>query len=258
MKGDSPVDYEIFRIHVHGCVHLFVYQSEDKGLVSYQRLIVTFGITDGFLVRPFVGQFPPYFSHAPLFIGLFFNPLDPVVSDSHGHTEVKSKSTGLERCRESCHTAHIFSYRNRVRINLFHEHGSERKISHGILVHPGIEIIIISDEVLAEPVVPIQHAGHSIEAEAVEVILLHPEFAVRQQEIFGLVLSVIEASGPPCRMVSLRSAVEIQVIATIEKTKSFCLIINAMRMDNIHHYRDSHSMCIIHEMLELFRSSEAR
>ena len=88
------------------------------------------------------------------------------------------------------------------------------------------------------------------------MILLHPELAVGQEEIFGLILSVIEAAGAPCRMMSLPAVVEIKCLLTIEESQSFSFIVNGMRMHDIHDYRYTESMCVIHKGLELFRSTE--
>ena len=180
MKGNASVHDEISRFHIHRGVHFLVHQSEYQCLVTDKRLVVAFSIADGLLIRPLVRQFPPYFSHAPLLVALLFQPFDPMVRDSHSHAEIESESAGCERSRESGHAAHVFRNRNRIRVNLFRKHGREGKIGHGILVDTVIEIIVITDEVLAEAVVPVQHAGHAVEPEAVQVVFFHPELAVRE------------------------------------------------------------------------------
>ena len=162
-----------------------------------------------------------------------------MVRDSHSHAEIESESARCERSSESGHAAHVFRNRNRIRVNLFRKHGSEGKVGHGILVDTVIEIIVITDEVLAETVVPVQHAGHAVEPEAVKMVFFHPELTVREQEVFGFGFSVVEASGAPCRMMPLAALIEIKVFPPVEKAEAFRLIFNTMRMHDIHNHGNS-------------------
>lgn len=52
-------------------------------------------------------------------------------------------------------------------------------------------------------IVEIQHGGHSIHAEAVEVILVEPEEGVAMQEVFYFVAGVVEDEGAPVLVFSL-------------------------------------------------------
>ena len=74
----------------------------------------------------------------------------------------------------------------------------------------------------------------------------------------SLVLAIVKAARPPCRMTSLRTSVEIQVLASVELAEPFGLIVNRMRMHYIHHDSDSEPMGIIHQGLELLRCAETR
>ena len=180
-----------------------------------------------------------------------------MVSNAHGHTEFEAKPSGLERSRQPSHSAHILGNGNSVRIKLFHEHCGQCQISNGIFIYTCIEIIVISDEVLAQAVVPIQHTRDTVEPESVQMILFHPELAVGQEEIFGFTLSVVEASGAPRRMASLGSLIEIQVFPAVEQAEPFRLIVHAVGMDDIHHDGYAAGMCIIHKMFEFLRCSES-
>ena len=44
--------------------------------VAHQRLVVAFGVTDGPLVGPLAGEFPPDLAHAPVPVAAFLDPLD--------------------------------------------------------------------------------------------------------------------------------------------------------------------------------------
>ncbi len=106
--------------------------------------------------------------------------------------------------------------------------------------------------------IPVNHARHAIETEAVEMIFLHPELAVAQEKTHDLILSVVEATGTPCRMMALRAFVKIEVITAIKQAKALILIAATMRMYYIHHDSDSHSVCGVHQFLELLRRAETR
>ena len=55
----------------------------------------------------------------------------------------------------------------------------------GQRVHIGVqaEVLAVVGEVFAQAMVLIDHRGHAVEAEAVEVVFLLPEFQIGQQEV---------------------------------------------------------------------------
>ena len=142
-------------------------------------------VTDGLLVRTFVRQLPPDFAHAPLLVALFLQPFYPVVCHAHRHPEIEAQTARGKLSSKSRHSAHVLRDGYRIRIQFLCQHRGQCKIGYGIFVHPRIEIIVITDEIATQTVVPVQHTGHAVEPEAVQMIFLHPEFAVRQKEVFG-------------------------------------------------------------------------
>ena len=218
---------------------------------------MAFGIADGLFVLAFVREFVPDFSGAPLVVGTFLYPLDPMVGDTHRHPEIESYSTVLERGGQSGHSADVLGDGECVGIHFPDEHIGEGQIFDGVLIDPLVEIVVVSDEVLAQAVVPIQHAGHAVEPESVQMVFLHPEFAVGKKEVFRFVLAVVEAPGPPCRMVSLGTGIEVYVLPSVEKAEAFSLIVDAVGMHYIHNHGDPQAMGVVDEGLELFRRPES-
>ena len=51
--------------------------------------------------------------------------------------------------------------------------------------------------------------------------------------------------------------IKIKVFPAVKTAQSFDFIGNGMGVDDVHDYRDSKRMCLIHEPLELFRGTEA-
>ena len=257
VKRNSPVHDETLRILVHRSVHLLIHQPEYQCLVPDKSLVVTLCVADGFLILALVGQLPPDLAHAPLLVALFLQPFDPVVGDTHCHPEVEAQSAGLVWSRKPGHSAHVLGNGDGIRVYFLDQHRRKRQIGDGILVHAGIEIIVIAAEILAEAVVPVKHAGDPVETESVQMIFLHPELAVGKEEVLGLVLSIVEASRSPGRMPALRALVEIEVFLSVETPKALSLIVHAVGMHYVHNHRYAPGMGVVHEMLEFLRSAEA-
>ena len=256
VQGDATVHDRILRVHIHGEIHLFVEQSEYQGFVSDKRLVVALRVADGLLVRPLVGQLVPDLSRTPFLILLFLYPFDPVVGHTHRHPEPETHSTSLERSRKTGHSAHILGDRDGFRLDLTDQQISQSKVGHGVLVHSGVEVRFVAVEVLSQPVIPVDHTRHTVETETVKVIFLKPVLAVAQKEAHDLVLAVVEAAGAPGRMMPLRAFVEIQVLTAVEQAKSLILIAATMRVDDVHHDRDTHPVSGVNQFLELLRSAE--
>ena len=258
VQGNAPVDRQIPGTCVHGIVHILVDQAEYDGLVTHERLVVAFRIADRLFVSTFVREFIPNLTRAPLFVRLLLYPFDPMVGDAHGHPEIESDTTCIEGGGQSCHPADILRDRNRRRLDLPDQHIGQSEIGHSVFIDSLVEIQGVIPEILSKTVVPIDHAGYPVEAEAVQVVLFQPELAVGEEEPHDFVFTVIEAPGAPCRMMALRPLIEIQVVPAVEKAQAFSLVVNAVGMDYIHNDRDAHPMSCIHQLFELFRSSEAR
>ena len=108
----------------------------------------------------------------------FLDPFDPVVSNSHAHSEIEAYATLFKRSRQTCHTTDILSNREGLRVHFMNQHVRKRQICDCIVINTLIEIVLITNESLLKTMVPIQHAGHAIKAESVYMIFLHPELAV--------------------------------------------------------------------------------
>ncbi len=216
MKGYSPVHDHVLGAFIHVEIHLFVHQTEDYGFIPHQRLIVTLCVTNRLLLRTLYRKLMPHLSGAPIFVSFFFNPFYPVISNSHSHPETEAYAIFIDRRSQTGHAADIFSNRNGRRLDLFYEHVSKSQVRNCVLVHALVEIKPVVPESLLQAVIPVQHARDAVEPEPVQMIFLNPELAVAEQEAHGLGFPVIEASGPPCRMMTLRPMVEIQVIPAVE------------------------------------------
>lgn len=71
----------------------------------------------------------------------------------------------------------------------------------------------------------VEHAGNAIKAEAIKVILVHPESEIAQQESHHLVMAVVEESAIPKIVGTLASTVEVLVVGSIKFIKSIKYIL---------------------------------
>ena len=257
VQCNAPVHYWVRLILAHAEVHFLVDEAEDYGFVSHQCLVVALGIAYRLLIGALVGKLPPYSAHAPLLVREFLDPFDPVVGNAHCHPEVESYASGLEGSGQTGHSAHIFGNGESLGVDLVNQHIGQPEVGHRVLINALVEIQRVVTEVGTEAVVPVQHAGHSVEAESVQVILFHPVFAVGEQEVFHFVLAIIEAACAPGRVMSRRARIEVQVFPAVQQAKAFGFIAHGVRMDYIHDDGYTCSMGFIHQPLELFRSAEA-
>ena len=178
VESYATVHDQIFRSLRHRRVHLRPKQTEKDRLVADQSLVMALGIADSPLVGPLVGQFVPDLPRAPGLIRTLLDPLYPMVSDAHRHPEVETNSTFLIWWRKSGHSADILCYRESIGMNLVNQHVGKRKVGDGALVDSRVEIEVVSAEILAQTMIPVQHGSHSVEAETVQHVFLHPELAV--------------------------------------------------------------------------------
>ena len=102
----------------------------------------------------------------------------------------------------------------------------------------------------------IKHRGDTIETKTVEAILIQPVFAVRQQEMQHLVLSVIEAERVPCLMFTPGTGMEILMIRTVETSEPLCFIFHGMTVHDVHNHRQPHPMSIVDETLQFVGRTE--
>ena len=102
----------------------------------------------------------------------------------------------------------------------------KREICDCIVINTLVEVVFVSDKGLLQAVIPVKHTCHTVEAEAIDMIFLHPVFAVRKEEVFCLVLAIVKAARTPRRMVSLPAVVEVHSLGSVEETESLCLVVN--------------------------------
>ena len=79
----------------------------------------------------------------------------------------------------------------------------------------------------------VQHGGHAVEPEAVEMVLLQPELQIGKQKVQNAGLTVIKALGSPGRMLTLFSVVEELPGGAVKHIDAICGILDRVGMNQI-------------------------
>ena len=74
-------------------VHIGIYQSEYKCLVTHQSLVMAFAVRDGAFVTASVSHLPIETTGFPVFIPTFLDSLYPIVRNIHSQSEIESISS---------------------------------------------------------------------------------------------------------------------------------------------------------------------
>ena len=88
------------------------------------------------------------------------------------------------------------------------------------------------------------------------MILFHPIAAVREQEMDYLIFAIVEAEAVPCWMLVPIARIEELVGIAAEIAQSFHLILDGMRMYDVHDYCHTIFMCGVYHLLKVFRCTE--
>ena len=98
-------------------------------------------IRDSLLVGATVLDLPEDTADIDVLIAYFFDGLDPVVGDIHGHAVVEAIATVLELGSQSRHARHLLGNGDGVGIYLVDEFVGKRQIADGIVVLVAVEVV---------------------------------------------------------------------------------------------------------------------
>lgn len=172
VKRDAAVYQVVFVSFPEVPIHVSVYQAEDDGLVSHQRLVMAFAIRDGFLVAAAVFHFPEYAAGLPVLVAHFLDGLYPIIGDVHGHPVVEAITAILEFGGQSRHAAHFLRDGDGVLVHFMYQAVGQCQVTDGIIVLMAIEIVSVVAESLAQSVAVVKHGCDTVKTEAIEVELL--------------------------------------------------------------------------------------
>ena len=256
MQGDCPVNDGRVADFVHIRVHGGIRQTEHHGLVAHQRLIVALHIGHCVLSGTAQAHVAPHPAQVPVLVTDVPHRFDPHIRQTHAQPVVKANAAVLNGQAHAGHTGHILRNGDCIGLGLMHQLVGKLEVGDRLHIRIQGEVPVVIGEVRAQRMVMVEHGGHAIKAEAVEVVLVQPEFQVGEQEVDDLILAVVEALGIPCQMVAPLPLVEELVLGAIEHVDAFRGVFGGVGMHHIQQHPQPHPVGLVHQILQILRFSE--
>ena len=258
MQGHAACHVGIVVVHHHVPVHFGVYQAENHSLVAHQSLVVALDVGNRLFIGAAVGELPEDGRRMPVLVLFLLQGLDPVVRDTHGHAVVETDAAVGKGNGQAGHAAHFLGNGYGRGLELVNQDIGQGEIGDCVRVLTAIVVVAVAAEGLAQAVVIVEHRGHTVKAEAVEVVLLKPVLAVGQQEVEHLVFAIVKAQRVPCRVLAAPGVgVEIKVHRAVQTADALVLVLHGMGVHDVHNHGNSHAVGIVDELLEFLGSAEA-
>ena len=110
--------------------------------------------------------------------------------------------------------------------------------------------------VLAAAVVEVEHGGHGVDAQAVDVVLLQPVHGVRDEERLHLALAEVEDAGRPVGVLVHERVFQLIAAGAIEFIKAV-LVLREVGRDPVEQHADAGLVALVHKAHELLRLAVA-
>ena len=96
-------------------------------------------------------------------------------------------------------------------------------------------------------VVVIEHRGHTVEAVAVEVVLLQPILHVREQEVLNFALAIVEDHRVPILLIARVTRFRVVVIRAIQGVDTLVVVLHVVGVYQIHDYGNTEFVCAVNQ-----------
>ena len=178
MQGNGTVNHGVVGGFIHVCIHGGVRQAEDHSLVTHQRLVVGFHIGHGIFTGTAQAHISPHLPDVPVLVLLFLHRLDPHIRETHAQAVIKADAAVGDGQTHAGHAGHIFRDGDGLGIDLTNQLVGQLQVGDGFCMGVVGKIFVVGVEISAKAMVVIEHGGHAVEPEAVEMVLRHPELQV--------------------------------------------------------------------------------
>mmetsp|Transcript_11978 Transcript_11978/g.25167 ORF Transcript_11978/g.25167 Transcript_11978/m.25167 type:complete len:437 (+) Transcript_11978:306-1616(+) len=245
----------------HAVVHVGVHEPEGNRLGPHQRLVVALGVPDGRLERAAVLHAEHQVAHVPaVVVDPLLHHLHPLVGDGHLQAVVEPDAALDHGAAEGGHAGHVLGDGDALRVERVQHVVGEHEVRHALHVGVHSEVLpVVARELVLQTVVGVHHGGDAVEAEAVELVLLHPPTQIGQKEAHGLILAIVEAAAVPHPVITLRTRVEKVAIGAIEHVDPVGGVAGGMAVHNVHEHDQAIRVSRVDEILELIgRPAAAR
>mmetsp|Transcript_103716 Transcript_103716/g.246931 ORF Transcript_103716/g.246931 Transcript_103716/m.246931 type:complete len:206 (-) Transcript_103716:960-1577(-) len=163
-------------IITHACVHLGVHEPECDGLVSNDRLVMALGIGNRLLApSSAIAHRRDNLVHSPVLVLDILEKRDPHVWQGHGKPIVEADATFSDGHTQARHAGNILCDHHSIWSHTSNQLTCQHQVDNCIHVRGHSEVLlVVAGEAHVKAVVVVQHRCHTVEAEAVTVVLLQP------------------------------------------------------------------------------------
>mmetsp|Transcript_39718 Transcript_39718/g.77744 ORF Transcript_39718/g.77744 Transcript_39718/m.77744 type:complete len:451 (-) Transcript_39718:756-2108(-) len=260
VQRNAAVDNQVGGSQVgHAIVHLLVHQPEGNGLVTNERLVVALAVAHHLLLVPAVGEGVNNVAHLPLIIRHLLEKLDPHVRRRHSKPVVETKPSLGDRARQGGHARHILGDREAPRAERVDKVIGKHEVHTRVHVCRGAEVVVVAvHEGVVHAVMLVQDRSHSVEAEAVELVLLKPPTKVGEEEPEHLPRRVVVNARVPQRVVTLGALVKVVVRGAVKIVDAILDILGRVRVHHIEQHVHSEPVALVHKPLARVRVTRPR
>ena len=255
VQSNSTVDGGIVAVLVHVGVHIGTGQTEDHGLVTHQSLVVGFHIGNGFLTGAAQAHIAPHLVDIPELI-LALDCFDPHIRQTHAQTVVKADTAIRNGQSHAGHTGHILGDGNGVGVHLTDQLVGQLQVGDCFRVGVVGEVLVVGVEVGTQTMVMVEHGGDTVETEAVEVVLGHPELQIAEQEVQNAGLAIVEALGAPGGVLALVAVMEELPGGAVEHIDALGSVLDSVGMDYVQQNPDAQLVSFVHQVLQVLGLAE--
>ena len=256
VQGNGPVDDGVVGCLFHVRIHGRICQAEDQRLVANQCLVVALHIGHGVFTRAAHTHAAPHLEDVPVLIPPVPHSAHPHIGQAHAQPVVKADAAVCNGQTHAGHTGHILGNGHRHGVHLTNQLVCQLQIGDGLGVGIVGEVLVIGIEVRAQAVVMVEHGGHAVEAEAVEMVFGHPEFQVAQQEVDDAGLSVVEALGAPGGVVALGAVVEELPGGAVEHIDALGGVLHGVGVDHVQQHAQPHFVGLVYQVFQVLGLAE--
>lgn len=105
--------------------------------------------------------------------------------------------------------------------------------------------------------VEIQHACHAVKTEAIELILVHPESEIAEEESKNFMMAVVEQPAVPLVVSPFAACMEVLMVCPVKLVDAIQDVLGRVAVNHIKQNSKSHAMSSVNKLLKILRGAIA-
>ena len=181
--------------------------------------------------------------------------LQHIVHPAHVPLVVKAHAAHVDRPGNQWPRSGFLGNHQRLRMELENRFIELLEEIHGLEIS-GIAVFVGHPLAILAAIVEIEHIGHRVDAQAVNMEFLKPEHGVGYQEALHLRAAVVKVRGSPLPVLGPLHVVGLVEVLAIEVAQPLFVLAEVTRHP-VHDDADAHLMGTVHEITEVIRRTVA-